>query len=58
MLKFYQHCLQALIQTIQRSTVIIIFLKSGNSHQTMLMFTMHELELNDVRFTQCFFLYK
>ena len=55
MLKFYQHCLQGLIQTIQRSAVIIIFLNSGNSHQTVLMITMHELELNDVRFTQCYF---
>ena len=53
-LKFYQHCLQVLIQSIQRSTVIVIyFLKSGNSHQTVLMITMYELELTDVRLTPC-----
>ena len=52
-LQFYQHCLQALIQSIQRSTVIVIFLKSGNSHHNVLMITMYELELTDVRLTQC-----
>ena len=52
MLKFYQHWLQALIQCIQRSTVIVIFLRSENSHQSVLMITMYELELIDVRLAQ------
>ena len=59
MLKFFQHCLQAPVQSIQRSTVIEIILKSENSHQSVLMITMCELELTDVRLTQFyFFLYK
>ena len=53
MLKYYQHCLQALIQSIQRSAVTIIFLKSWNSNQIGLVITMNVLELTDVQFTQC-----
>ena len=53
-LKFNQHCLQALLQSIRRSSVIVIyFLKSENSHQTVLINIMYELELTDVRLTQC-----